>query len=572
MRHLILALLLACHAACAQDSAQTVYDTDHEFDTGSDIRISSLSEVQVENLATLGKVWGFLKYHHPVVTSGQRQWDYDLLRVTPAILSSRDRAEANAALRQWIASLGAINPCNPCAALPAQDLQLRPALEWLEDRKLLGAELQADLKHIHLNRPADGQQFFLELGKGVKNPVFKHEPMYAGMRYPDAGFRLLALFRFWNIIEYWAPYRDVIGEDWDSVLRQSIPKVALAKDRPGYELAMMEVIARVNDTHSNLWTSLQVRPPLGRCKLPVKVRFLGSDAVVAGYTDEAAGKATGLLPGDVITAMDNTPVAKLVQAWRPYYAASNEPARLRDIAQELHRGPCGGASLRIRRANSELDVQATRTPEVRSLKTHDRAGDTFQMLSGGIAYLKLSTIKQADIPRHMEAAAGTKGLVIDIRNYPSEFVVFALGQYLVERPTNFVRFTLPDLSNPGAFYWSQGATLRPGKMHYAGKVIILIDEISQSQAEYTALAFRSSERARIIGSTTAGADGNISSFNMPGGLGSVISGIGIFHPDKRPTQRVGIIPDIEVIPTIEGMRAGRDEVLEAAIREIQRED
>ena len=48
----------------------------------------------------------------------------------------------------------------------------------------------------------------------------------------------------------------------------------------------------------------------------------------------------------------------------------------------------------------------------------------------------------------------------------------------------------------------------------------------------------------------------------------MISGIGVFYPDKRPTQRVGIVPDIEVRPTIAGIRAGRDEVLEEALRQI----
>ena len=48
----------------------------------------------------------------------------------------------------------------------------------------------------------------------------------------------------------------------------------------------------------------------------------------------------------------------------------------------------------------------------------------------------------------------------------------------------------------------------------------------------------------------------------------MISGIGVFYPDKKPTQRVGIVPDIEVTPTIEGIRAGRDEVLEEALRQI----
>ena len=55
---------------------------------------------------------------------------------------------------------------------------------------------------------------------------------------------------------------------------------------------------------------------------------------------------------------------------------------------------------------------------------------------------------------------------------------------------------------------------------------------------------------------------------LPGGLRTAISGIGVFYPDKRPTQRIGIVPDVEVRPTIAGIRAGRDEVLEEGLRQI----
>ena len=110
--------------------------------------------------------------------------------------------------------------------------------------------------------------------------------------------------------------------------------------------------------------------------------------------------------------------------------------------------------------------------------------------------------------------------------------------------------------------------LQPAKPHYGGKVVILVDEVSQSSAEYTTMAFRASPRAKVVGSTTAGADGNTSPIPLPGGLRSMISGIGVFYPDKRPTQRIGILPDVEVRPTVEGIRAGRDEVLEQALRLI----
>jgi C-terminal processing protease CtpA/Prc len=82
------------------------------------------------------------------------------------------------------------------------------------------------------------------------------------------------------------------------------------------------------------------------------------------------------------------------------------------------------------------------------------------------------------------------------------------------------------------------------------------------------MAFRSARGAIVLGSTTAGADGNVSPIPLPGGVSTLISGLGVFYPDKRPTQRIGIVPDVLVRPTIAGIRAGRDEVLEEAIRRI----
>ncbi|QKY10015.1 S41 family peptidase [Janthinobacterium lividum] len=569
----VVAFLLASAAplAFSQDGGKTAFETDHAFDAGSGIALDAVTPAQVDNLAVLGKVWGFLKYHHPLITAGGRQWDYELLRIMPRMLAAPDRAAGDAVLQDWIAGLGKLADCDPCA-VPAQgDLHLRPALQWMDDESLLGADLRADLRHIYRHRPASASQFYLRLREQVGNPVFEHEIAYENIALPDAGFQLLALFRFWNIIEYWAPYRDTTGENWDDVLRQSLTRIALARDRASYQLEMMAVIARLHDTHANLWNSLRVRPPVGECHLPVKLRFIGDSAVVAGYRE--AGAETGLQAGDVIASLDGVPVAKLVAAWRPYYAASNEAARLRDMAGKLTTGACGATRLQIRRGQADMEMTAQRVPVRRQAgaDTHDREGEAFQRLGDDIAYLKLSTLKRADVAAHMAAAAGSRGLIIDMRNYPREFVVFALGAYLVDRPTEFARFTKGDLGNPGAFHWSGAAALRPQALHYAGKVMLLVDEVSQSQSEYTAMALRVAPRAKVVGSTTAGADGNISPFSLPGGLSTMISGIGVFYPDRRPTQRVGIIPDIEVRPTIAGIRAGRDEVLEAAIAEIRRQ-
>ncbi|HEX2272108.1 MAG TPA: hypothetical protein VHH35_21380 [Pyrinomonadaceae bacterium] len=249
----------------------TVLDRDNEYDNGSRIALSKLSDVQIQNLATLGKVWGFLKYHHPVITAGERHWDYDLLRVLPSILSARDRNTANALLAKWIGGLGAVKPC-ACVKLNENEIHLRPRLAWLSDNKLLGTELSALLQSIHANRVVNTRQFYVSKVANVGNPSFDHELSYQNIKLPDAGFQIVALYRFWNIIEYWFPYRDLLSDNWDKVLIESLPKIALADSSEAYQLAMMELIARVYDTHANLWSSLRLRPPTGACQLPVNVR------------------------------------------------------------------------------------------------------------------------------------------------------------------------------------------------------------------------------------------------------------------------------------------------------------
>ena len=550
---------------------KTMVDTDHEFDNGSKVVITELSKVQVENLASLGKIWGFLKYHHPEIAAGRHHWDYEFFRILPAVLKAPDREAANAAVTAWVARLGDVPACQSCARLDEAGLHLKPDIEWIKSEAMLGGDLSRVLQAVYRNR-ANGKQFYLSVTPGAGNPMFQNEPGYATVKLPDAGFQLLALYRFWNIIEYWYPNRDVIGEDWDKVLVEFIPKIALAKTSDDYKRELMALIARVHDTHANLWSSLDVRPPLGACQLPVIVRFLENRAVVTGNTDAVAAVGMPLKRGDAIEALDGVAVSDLIQQWKPYYAASNEPTVLRDMARGLTRGACGEARVQVRRENGTLEVVANRVSVTRTANdgnaTHDLPGDTFRLLSKDVAYVKLSSIKAADSPKYVNGAAGTKGLVIDIRNYPAEFAVFTLGSLLVDKETPFARFTEGDLANPGAFHFFQPISLKPAKPHYSGKVVILVDEVSQSSAEYTSMAFRSSPNAFVIGSTTAGADGNVSQIPLPGGLRSMISGIGVFYPDKRPTQRVGIVPDLEVKPTIAGIRAGRDELLEAALRKI----
>jgi C-terminal processing protease CtpA/Prc len=566
---LFAASFLALIAACQDPVGTTDRSpaTDDEFDSGSFVADQTPTPIQIENLTLLGKVWGFAKYHHPRVVGGGHHWDYELFRAIPSVLAASGRMAAAAAMVAWLDGLGSIQECSSCVQPPSQ-AHLEPEIGWIDDVAQLGAELSGRLQTMHRNRPASGAHRYVSFQQHVGNPDFSQEARYTGHAAPDAGYRLLALFRFWNIIQYWFPYRDVMDEDWDAVLTEFIPVVMGPMDGDEYRLAMIRLTGRVHDTHANLWRELHLRPPVGDEEVPVLLRFVEGKPVVFGYSHDQLGPATGLQVGDEIHRIDGVAVETLIDSLTPYYPASNQAARLRDLARYLTRGS-GPAAVGGVGEDGAFELSAPRAPRSsldrgRSYR-HDLPGPTFQMLSDSVAYLKLSSVVAASAGDYIRQAQSAGVLVIDIRNYPSEFVVFALGGHLVAGSEAFARFTKADRVNPGAFLWTEPVAHSPAEPRFTGKVVILVDEVTQSQAEYTTMAFRVAPQAIVVGSTTAGADGNVSPIPLPGNVESMISGIGVFYPDRTPTQRIGIVPDLVVLPTVEGIRAGRDEVLEAGV-------
>ncbi len=184
----------------------------------------------------------------------------------------------------------------------------------------------------------------------------------------------------------------------------------------------------------------------------------------------------------------------------------------------------------------------------------------------------MGNIHEKEIANYFKQAQNTKGLIIDIRNYPAAFTIFSMGKYLVPQSTPVVRWSRTNLKSPGTFTYKYTSSIGEKKNnYYKGKVMILVNEETQSMAEYTAMAFRVAPKAKVIGSTTAGADGNVSKIILPGNIRTTISGIGVYYPNGAETQRVGIIPDIEIKPSVAGIANHQDEVLEKAIEIINQE-
>jgi len=543
-------------------------ELDKEFDEGSTIGEIKLTPESTQALSTLGKIWGYVKYYHPKAATGDVNWDYELFRVLPKYMEAEGYpARANVVI-DWVNStLGDFEKGTYEAS--TDEVKLRPNYNWFGETK---ADNLIYLLIRLKTAERTGTHYQLDFAPNIANPVFQNEAAYDQFDFPDTGFRLLALYRYWNMINYFFPYKHLTDEDWDKVMLDFVPKFVNAKNEKEYKVACLELIAKIQDTHANIWQQDEaLNEFFGKNISAVKIKMIEEKAVVVGYHDEAKGKTSGLIMGDIITSINGVATEEVIQRMLPHLPASNYPTQLRDFPRKALRSNTSTLEITYQRNDKEHNKTLTTYP-LEDIKTWSRSTkDSWSVLDGDIGYIYPGTLKEGDIADIKKNLLSKKAIVIDLRCYPSQFMVFTLGNFLTPETSKFVKFTSGELDVPGTFTFGQ--PLQVGGNDdgtYKGKIAILINEETQSQAEYTTMAFRVTPNNKVFGSTTAGADGNVSRIILPGNIRTMISGLGVYYPDGTETQRVGIVPDVIVKPTINGTVEGKDEVLEKALKWINK--
>lgn len=435
----------------------------------------------------------------------------------------------------------------------------------------MDAELQKLLNWVYQNRH-QGEHFYVGTYPRIGNPEFKNEKPYYDMPYPDEGFRLLALFKYWNVVQYFSPNKHLMDKNWEEVLEEYIPTFINSSNELEYELAILKLIREINDTHAAIGLGGQkINAQRGNYYPPFEVRFIEDELVVTDYYDPELKKESGLEIGDIITHIRDRAIDSIVDSLVAYYPASNDAARMRDISLDILRSKEKNLSIRYQSVNKNtqktLKLYVKDSLDIVRWDVSD-GKPSHRFIDDNIGFITLRSLEKKDIEIVKKLFKSAKGIIIDIRNYPNTFVPYTLGPYFVSATRPFVKMTAANIDNPGEISFVKELEVPKSIDPYQGKLIVLVNEYSQSQSEFTAMAFRVGDHTTIVGSTTAGADGDVSKINLPGGISTRITGMGIYYPDGTETQRVGIVPDVEVRPTIKGIKNRRDEVLEKAIEII----
>jgi C-terminal processing protease CtpA/Prc len=392
--------------------------------------------------------------------------------------------------------------------------------------------------------------------------------------YPARGYRVLAAARLWSTMHWFFPYMREAGESWDAAFRLEEPRIEAAADSLAYAKAIARLAWHLHDSHVRVYGRVLWRDFYGEVPASAVVQFIERRLLVTRIADPAAARA-GLAVGDEVLSVDDESVPTRVARLSPYFVSSTPQALRTRLTDFVLAGPdTTPARLLVRGADGRrrrVAIPRSRDYPAPSDQTF-RDGPVVRILPGNVGYVDLERLTIPMVDSTLAALAGTQGVVLDGRGYPTTPAPWLLMQHLHDGTSSppaaarFEEFALasPDVASRSARRFTQNVF--PAKPpRYAGRTALLLDERAISQAEHLGLHFRAANGTLFVGSPTMGANGGVTSVQLPGGLRVSFTGIRVTHPDGRPLQRVGLRPDVAVRPTVVGIRAGRDEVLERAV-------
>ena len=362
-----------------------------------------------------------------------------------------------------------------------------------------------------------------------------------------------------------AHWRAVRSLDFDKEFQAYLDQITATDDRRSFDMYTLELIAKLMNGHtrfSDRWLTDNYGEALG-----FGLRPLGTSwAVGRSKNDE-------LHAGDVINAIDGKSFEDFFQSVRKYIATSSERQARFALEYCPYLFPesftltlSNGHAVHITRQGASAEKES-------ELKSQEKEG-AFYVQIPSFGDSSIESLAVDAIERHSES----KAIILDVRGNGGGSTPQRLIAKLMKTPYHIWRESTPETigffrsvgAQDGEFSWSQ--TLMPSGDPYMGEIFILVDGGCASACEDFVAPFRETHRAVIIGEATWGSTGQTIVTDFHNGMSLSVSTKRESFPDGSQFEGIGIMPDIEVRPTSDDLRAGRDPVLDKAMALVGRSE
>ena len=556
----------------------------------------ALTSRGLENLIAFTRLLGYVRHFHPSDQAAATDWDSFTVGALQNVEAASDAADLARKLESVIKPVAptvlvfvtGAKPQLPAALAPPENAVSLQVISWKHKGfgqknsrdNLYQSErvtIAAPRGEVPENTPDPRKPFFADLGGGVSCLVplalyadaggtLPHVAAEQGasatslVRYSgnDRTTRLADVALAWNIFEHFYPYFDVVKTDWRAELRTALSGAATDRDETEFVRTLRRLVAKLQDGHGN------VLDPSESVEFTYPV-FFGwiEDRLV--ITAVAAG-AEGLRPGDVVLKVDGHSSSQaLAEAeeisagatpqWRRYVAMDRLLNQNSEMMLEVQTQAGETKSVKLKR-NLEFDkIKEVRPPKITELKPR-------------IFYLDLDRIKDDDFRPLLPQLEKARGIIFDLRGYPRVSPVVI--SHLIDKPVESARWMVPIIKEPDhanmVDYNTDGRwRLEPIPPRLTAKVAFLTDGRAISYAESLLGIIEAYKLADIVGEPTAGTNGDINPFTLPGNYKVIWTGMKVLKNDGSRHHGVGIQPTVLVHRTIRGVAEGRDEQLERAL-------
>jgi C-terminal processing protease CtpA/Prc len=383
--------------------------------------------------------------------------------------------------------------------------------------------------------------------------------MYTGN---DRAARLAGVTIAWNVFRHFYPYFDVVKTDWPATLAPALAAAASDQGQEAYLRTLRRMVAALHDGHGGVRGPGQNQS----AAIPVAWDWVEGQLAILRAADEGG---EGLKAGDVVEKIDGRPAREAFDALVAITSTATPGWARYRATNELRSGPEGSTvTLEVRTtAGERRTLRLTRKMVFIGFTTARPA--IIAEVRPGIFYVDIDRITDDDFKAALPKLAAARGIVFDLRGYPSGLSPALLG-HLSSTPLESARWNVPIITSPD---WTDTVTwntdgrwkLEPAAPRLTAKIAFVTDGSAISYAESWMGIVEAYKLAEIVGEPTAGTNGNVNPFTLPGGYTISWTGMKVLKHDGTPHHGVGIHPTVPVSRTLRGVAEGRDEQLERAI-------
>ncbi|MCG2616883.1 S41 family peptidase [Terrimonas sp. NA20] len=540
------------------------------------------------------KVWGFLKYYHPSLGSGKINPDDLFLTWIDRVGNAGSDKEYAAVLEEIYQSVGGVT----AAKIGKEGSKLftrNDKTVWVEQDKLLSPLVRKSFARWRKQGYTDSvHQYMPSHFYATEIPA---ERLYDSIIYPNVKFQLLALARYWNAIEYLFAYK-YMAPDWDKMLIRQVPFFSKPMSAADFELHLLQLNSGIEDTHGGIVRIKQSSQVYGQFFPPFTFQFVDEkNIVVMDFVDSVSCAKQDIRKGDIITGIGNRRVDQAVADRKHLVSASNAP-QLRHLLASIP------LMLPLRSKDSIIQIttlrkgvsllslhQLTETvfaSNLQKLYEKQRGNGTttqnrfvLRSINKDVAQVDAANLSilynnSAD-DREVDSVLALmrthqKAIILDLRCYATQAVFYnkfiaAMGGRLQK----FSTLLAHSKRYPGKYYEEDILSpVKPGTPQfekYTSPLILLVNEQTKSQSELITMIMQATGlNTIVVGTQTAGCDGDLIYYPVPGGYTLTFSGRHVEYPDGTVTQKAGIRIDKRVTITAAALAGGRDEILEAALK------